>query len=310
MTETYLLTTTKENNKLYIKREDLIPFSFGGNKARKAKLFFQEIEKGHYDTVVTYGSSSSNHARVVANYCRSKGYKCIIISPKESSKETFNLDMMKMLNAEIITVSVDQVSTTIEEVIHSLKEKGYSPYFIEGGGHGNIGTQAYVDCFNEIVEYEKNNTIKFDYIFLASGTGTTQAGLVCGKLINHHSTEVVGISIARKNPRGQQVVKESIISYLGTNSIDVDMLQIENALNFTDEYIGQGYGSFDDSVIKTIEKVFVEYGVPLDSTYTGKAFDGMVKYINSNNIVDKNILFLHTGGTPLFFDFLKGRQND
>ena len=28
------------NNNLYIKREDYIPFSFGGNKARKAKLFF------------------------------------------------------------------------------------------------------------------------------------------------------------------------------------------------------------------------------------------------------------------------------
>ena len=37
------------SNHLFIKREDLIPFSFGGNKARKAHLFFQEIEKGDYD---------------------------------------------------------------------------------------------------------------------------------------------------------------------------------------------------------------------------------------------------------------------
>ena len=35
-----------QNNNLYIKREDLIPFSFGGNKARKAKLFFDEIDSG------------------------------------------------------------------------------------------------------------------------------------------------------------------------------------------------------------------------------------------------------------------------
>lgn len=31
-------------NRLYIKREDLIPYSFGGNKARKAAKFFSEID--------------------------------------------------------------------------------------------------------------------------------------------------------------------------------------------------------------------------------------------------------------------------
>ena len=50
-----------QGNQLYIKREDLIPFSFGGNKARKAALFFEDFDKGGYDCIVTYGSSSSNH---------------------------------------------------------------------------------------------------------------------------------------------------------------------------------------------------------------------------------------------------------
>ena len=45
-------------------------------------------------------------------------------------------------------------------------------------------------------------------------------------------------------------------------------------------------------------------GVPLDATYTGKAFWGMCDYIRKTDIRDKNILFLHTGGTPLFFDGL------
>lgn len=31
------------NCDLYIKREDLISFSFGGNKARKGLLFFEDI---------------------------------------------------------------------------------------------------------------------------------------------------------------------------------------------------------------------------------------------------------------------------
>ena len=60
-------------NTLFMKREDLIPFSFGGNKARKAEYFFKEIDEGGYDCVVTYGSSSSNHCRVVANLAAARG---------------------------------------------------------------------------------------------------------------------------------------------------------------------------------------------------------------------------------------------
>ena len=46
----------------------------------------------------------------------------------------------------------------------------------------------------------------------------------------------------------------------------------------------------------------MRFGIPLDATYTGKAFMGMTEYITENMIKNKNILFIHTGGTPLFFD--------
>ena len=46
------------------------------------------------------------------------------------------------------------------------------------------------------------------------------------------------------------------------------------------------------------------YGVPFDHTYTGKAFVGMLDYIERMRIEDKNVLFIHTGGTPLFFDHI------
>jgi D-cysteine desulfhydrase len=45
-------------------------------------------------------------------------------------------------------------------------------------------------------------------------------------------------------------------------------------------------------------------GIPLDPIYTGKAFWGMKEYIKDMQMAGKNILFIHTGGTPLFFDFL------
>lgn len=289
-----------KGNHLYIKREDLIPFSFGGNKARKAQLFFQEIDKGDYDCVVTYGSSSSNHCRVVANECCRRGMGCYIVSPEEASEPTFNSQMMKLFDAEITTVPVSEVHDVIEEKIIELKETGKHPYFIEGGGHGNIGTEAYVQCYEEIREYEKERDIHFDFIFFASGTGTTHAGLVCGQLLNNDERQIVGISIARKNPRGRDVVVQSIRDCINGK---VDEKTIQTATIFIDDYTN-GYGKDDSKVTETIESVLKNYGIPLDATYTGKAFMGMNEYIKKAETEGKNILFIHTGGTPLFFDAL------
>lgn len=284
------------NNDLYIKREDFIPFSFGGNKARKAKLFFEEIDRNRNDCVVTYGSSSSNHCRIVSNLAAVRGIRCIIVSPEEVSENTFNSKLMQLFGAEIVTVPVSQVHDTIEGVLESLKADNYNPYFIQGGGHGNIGTRAYVECYEEIKRYEQENDIYFDYIFHASGTGTTQAGMICGQLINKDDRKIIGISIARKNPRGRQVVLDSVYDFMG------NVEGIEDATVFVDTYIGEGYAKGD--TYSTVSDVLKKYGIPLDNIYTGKAFYGMREYIKENKISGKNILFIHTGGTPLFFDCL------
>lgn len=290
---------------IYVKREDLIPVSFGGNKARKAIKFFEAIDAGDYDTVVTYGSSSSNHCRVVANMAVARGMKCDIIGPEEASEETFNSKLMNLFDAEITIVPVSEVHDTIEEKLEALRMQGKKPYFIPGGGHGNIGTEAFVECYEEIREYEKENNIKFDYIFFASGTGTTHAGLVCGQLIHKDERKIVGISIARKNPRGRDVVLESIHDYLEEHCVYVEDTEIEDATIFCDQYINDGYGKVNEKIDETIIRVMRDYGIPLDSTYTGKAFWGMQEYLKENGITDKNILFIHTGGTPLFFDALR-----
>lgn len=287
-----------QGNHLFVKREDLIPFSFGGNKARKVQLFFREIDKGNYDSVVTYGSGSSNHCRIVANECCRRGMSCYIIAPQEASEPTFNSQMMELFGAQITTVPVNEVHDTIEGKIKELRGGGRRPYFIEGGGHGNIGTEAYVQCYEEIKEQEKELGVHFDYILFASGTGTTHAGLVCGQILNGDERKIIGISIARKNPRGRDVVIDSIRSYLGDRASEE---VVQAATLFIDDYTS-GYGKEDSRVKQTIEAVLKTYGIPLDATYTGKAFMGMTEYLT--DIEKKNVLFIHTGGTPLFFDTL------
>lgn len=299
------------SNQFYMKREDLLPFSFGGNKARKAFYFFREIDAGDYDAVVTYGSSSSNHCRIISNMAAVRGLPCYIIGPEEASKPTYNSRMMELFGAKITVVPVAQVHDTIEQKLQELRKAGRKPYFIAGGGHGNLGTQAYVDCYQEIRDYERCRGVYFDYIFFASGTGTTQAGLVCGQLLAGDERQIVGISIARKNPRGRQVVLDSIAEYLAEKAGSREKAQlshteeqIQAATIFEDDYTGDGYGQDNESIKSTIRHMLISHGIPMDSTYTAKAWAGMQSYLREREITGKTVLFIHTGGTPLFFDDL------
>ncbi|MBR5359959.1 MAG: pyridoxal-phosphate dependent enzyme [Lachnospiraceae bacterium] len=290
---------------LYVKREDMIPYSFGGNKARKAMLFFEDFDSGDYDHMVTYGSSHSNHCRIIANICAGRHIPCTIVAPSEVSDRTYNSDLIDLFGAEIITVPVDDVHDTIEKKLDELRKSGHRPYFIAGGGHGNIGTESYVRCYEEIREFEQAEGIRFDHIFLASGTGTTQAGLVCGQILNKADGEIVGISIARKNPKGRDVILNSIRDYLDSINQPYDMLETEEKTIFIDDYTGDGYGKNNAEIDDTIRSAMIDYGMPLDSTYTGKAFYGMKEYLRANDTAaGGKILFIHTGGTPLFFDDL------
>lgn len=297
----YFLENNNKNN-FYIMRDDLIPFSFGGNKARKAYNFFNDILENNYDYVITYGSASSNHCRIIANLAKKYGFPCTIIST-EKEKETANKKLCELFGTEFVYCNVDEVKNTINEQIELKKSLNYRPYFIQGGGHGYLGTKAYIDAYKEILDYEKDNNIKFDYIFHATGTGTTQAGLVLGKLINKSHCKIVGISVARKLPRGKDVVIESINDYINKNKLDISLN--ENDVIFNDEYILDGYSKYNKEILEQIKYMMNNFGIPLDTTYTGKAFWGMTEYLDKEKIEGKNILFIHTGGTPLFFDILK-----
>lgn len=300
-TPVHKLNENLNKNNFYIKRDDLLPISFGGNKARKSVLFFEDIVAKGADCVVTYGSSSSNHCRVISNIAASKGLPCLIISPIEASEPTNNSKMVKLFGSQVIQCRVSEVSDTINKKLRELEDEKHKPYFIQGGGHGNIGTQAYVNAYEEILDFENESGLKFDYIFLASGTGTTQAGLICGNIIRCGKSEIVGISYARKNPYGGQVVLDSVNEYL--DSVNVGKVS-SDVVNFVDDFVLDGYVSYNNDILMTIKDVLVHDGIPMDTTYVGKAYWGMKEYIKKNEIAEKNILFIHTGGTPLFFDDL------
>lgn len=301
----YPLTTDTRGNKISVRRDDLLPFSFGGNKVIIAKAQLDDMARKGYDIMIGYGNSRSNLCRVLATMCFSRGVKCMIISPLDDDDTftpSFNNSFIKETNTEIVTCRKCEAGKVIAEVKKSCEAKGLKPYFVYDIDNVAAPVRAYSLEFADIAE-------KFDYIFLATGTGTTTAGILTGLIESKKAapsddilTKVVGISVARTCERELPVID----SYIATQGEDIRgyyRAHADELFTLCDKYVGHGYGSIEKDVEKVIRKSLLDYGMPLDPTYTGKAFFGMNEYIAENDISGKKILFWHTGGLPLFFDY-------
>src|SRR5262245_50538374 len=64
---------------LLVKRDDVIPFGFGGNKVRKAALVAARAREDGADTIITAGGIQSNHARVTAAAAASLGMRAVLV---------------------------------------------------------------------------------------------------------------------------------------------------------------------------------------------------------------------------------------
>lgn len=301
------LNNIYQNNKIYVKREDLYPFSFGGNKVKIGKEFIKDAINKECDVIISYGSPKSNLNRAMVSLCIKNKLDCFIVSPIENDEKkelNFNqkLNLLNIPFDNICECKKDEVSLTIKNLLEKLKNSGKKPYYINGDiyGKGNekISILAYQKCYEEIEEFQKENSIKFDYIFLASGTGMTQSGLILGqnKSESKIKSKIIGISIARREKQGKEAIERYLRSEL--NEEEIKKIEIE----FIDDYLSGGYGKFTKEIKNKVIEIYKKEGIPLDLTYTGKAFYGMEEYLKTKEIKDKNILFLHTGGTPLFFD--------
>lgn len=100
--------------------------------------------------------------------------------------------------------------------------------------------RAYVKVYEDIKG-------QFDYIFLATGTGMTQGGLLAGKAIHGGTEKIVGISVARNSIQETAVLKNSLECF-STRIQKIDCGEI----NVEDAYLCDGYGTYNRQIEKTI----------------------------------------------------------
>ncbi|MGM0419875.1 MAG: 1-aminocyclopropane-1-carboxylate deaminase/D-cysteine desulfhydrase [Bacillota bacterium] len=291
------------NNNIYIKRDDIIGPSPGGNKTRKLEYILGEAKKAGANHLITCGSTFSNHCRLTAMAAIQQGLDCTLIlsNPDDYEHPAYdgNYFLYDILGVEIKLVEPENRDEELELEYQRLESSGAKPYLIRSGGYGNAGIHGYVEAAAEIRADINFHPGEFDYIFLASGTGTTQAGLMIGNYLHHIAEAIIGISVEAEQKVGESKIRTCIEEYCQEHNLPYEL--IIQDLIFLDNYRGGGYGVMDEEVIKTIKEVARREAILLDPVYTGRAFQGMINFIQNNHVKYKNILFLHSGGLPILF---------
>lgn len=327
ITPLHLASSSLSGNTLWYKRDDLIPYALGGNKVRIAAAFFQDMFEKGGTCMVGYGNVRSNLSRALSWMAKRYGVKCYIISPDEPDNRsdaksrahlnvsvdandmTFNRRLSILYGANIINCSKEAVAPCVEATMNRLWEEGEVPYYIYGNafGKGNEAVPAapYVDVFNELIKQTEALSIAPDYLFLPCGTGGTLAGLLYGKFLTASSLDIVGISIARNREKASSHVRTALHRLGEVREHSIPDNWIDQHLHIDDSYIAEGYGKYNEGILNDIRIVLTTDGIPLDPTYTGKAWWGMHQYLMKHDIIEKTVVFLHTGGLPLFFDLME-----
>lgn len=304
----YPLQFSNFNNEIYVKREDLLPFAFGGNKVRFADAYLKDMEKKGCDAMIIYGGYSSNLCRILSTACALRKIPCSMIYNIEDSdpdKKSSNADMIRLNHVKEYHCTKTTIADTVEKAMKDFEAQGRKPYYIHGNkfGQGNVTPpmNSYVDCYFEILKQEKEMNLHFDYIFLASSTNTSQSGLIAGSRLHGDDRKIVGISVNRGKKRALEVISSNLEEYKECTGLSY---KSDSDAILEDAYLCGGYGQANTEIRKLGKEMYEREFLELDCCYSGKAFWGMLEYLKEKKIENKKVLFIHTGGTVLFRDEL------
>ena len=294
---------------IYIKRDDLLGLAAGGNKTRKLEFLMADALAQGADTVITCGAVQSNHCRLTLAAAVKEGLRCQLVLEqrvpnsyrRHASGNNFLYDLLGVEAVHVVEGGSD-VNGKMEEVAADLVKQGRKPYIIPGGGSNPIGALGYVSCAQETLAQLFDMGVNIDHIVLTSGSAGTHAGFLTGILGENANIPVTGISINRKKEPQTDLVFGLAQKTAAKLNLQREIRR-EDVVVF-DDYVGEGYSRPTQGMLDAVRLLASKEAILLDPVYTGKAMAGMLDLLKKGYFDgDKNILFLHTGGSPALFAY-------
>jgi len=281
--------------RLLVKRDDALPFAFGGNKVRKMQLVAADAIHAGADTLITSGGIQSNHARVTAAAAAKLGLRCIlVVNGSQPQRPTGNALLDGLLGAEVRYVDDRSWRAPgMQAAADELRKAGCKPYIIPIGASTPLGACGFVGAAAEVRAQLETPP---DVILHSTSSGGTQAGLIAGCLSAMPGTKIIGVSADESAESLESTIKDLLRGMPALLGMPKGMFD-DVRVTVDDRFVGGGYGVPTDESRAAIELLARTEAIFLDPTYTAKAMAGLIARIRAGEFrEDQTILFWHTGG--------------
>ena len=291
---------------VWIKREDLLPLAFGGNKLRNLEFLVGAALAEDADTLVTSGRRWSNHARLTAAAGARAGLDVhLVLSGPPVVPPGPNQRLDELLGATVHVTADDsrtEREARVERVAANLRARGRRPYTIGVGGSGAVGAAGQVVAAGELLDQAAARDIAVDGIVVPSATGGTQAGLLAGLRLGGSAATVSGVAVAHPEATLRPAV-EAVLAELGRRSGQaIDPADIE----LDETQLGPGYGVRTPAADAAAGLLASTEGLFVDPIYTAKALAALIVAARDGSLRGRTVVFWHAGGTPGLFESLEG----
>jgi len=297
--------------RLFAKRDDCTGLAFGGNKTRQLEFYLGAAHSENADTIMITGAVQSNFVRMAAAGARKLGMACHIqLEERVATSEPRYRDSGSVLIDKLLGATLhfyphgeDEFGADrqLEVISKELQATGHKPYIIPlAAGHPPLGSLGYVLAAKELLRQFSEDGLSVNEIFVGSGSGATQAGLLFGLRALGSSIRVTGVCVRRDASLQHLRIGE-------TCDLIAELLNIESRvtsddINLIDEFVAPGYGVPGDATLRAIVLGAQTEGLMLDPVYTGKVMAAVIKSAKAAD-ADSTFVFIHTGGSPALFAY-------
>lgn len=281
--------------RLYVKRDDCIPFGSGGNKVRKLTLVAAEALAKGADLLITCGGVQSNHCRATAATAARLGLQChVVANGTRPEALSGNALLVSLYGAKVTYVaSRADRAPAMEAIAAERRAAGGQPFVIPLGASTPLGAMAIALGVREMIE----QGMLPDVIVHATSSGGTQAGLIAGCRLYAPHIRVIGVSADDAAADIRTVVMSllrGVEEYLGLRA---GMLGGEDDCTVDDTQVGDGYGVPSDASREAQSLAARTEAIVTDHWYTAKAMAGLIARARAGSFgAGESVLYWHTGG--------------
>jgi 1-aminocyclopropane-1-carboxylate deaminase/D-cysteine desulfhydrase-like pyridoxal-dependent ACC family enzyme len=292
--------------KIYLKRDDLTDLTLGGDKPRKLEYEIAQAKAKGADTLVTYGSSQSNHARLTTAAARRAGLDCVVVL----SMDEWHAIQGNLLTVYLMGARVEMIETADHwdleqqtlDMCDQLKGEGKNPHYIPVSGTTPHSCLGYVRAGLETIGQLEEVSIQPDVVYTPFGTGGIFTAMLLTFRDKGYTNPFIGISVNR----GLDACYEYLDKWWAglCDLLELDPGIQRGSYEIYDQFIGKEYGDPTEAGLDAILRLGRTEGILLDPVYSGKMFSGFFTHYEEGRWASgQTMLLLHSGGVPAIFAY-------